>query len=69
MTASSRLAVSPMSAGLGICLGSCTLPHVGDGRSFDRHAFTFRTLVFYLSFGFHSRASFCASAISAGVKS
>ena len=37
--------------------------HVGDGRFLDGHGVTFGTLVVYLPFGFHSRASCCASAI------
>ena len=43
------------------------LSHVGDGRLFDGHAVAFGALVAHLDFGFHSRASCCASAIWAGV--
>jgi hypothetical protein len=43
------------------------LPHVGDGGCLDGHAVAYGPLVVHLAFGFHSRASCCASAIWAGV--
>ena len=43
------------------------LPTIGDGRFLDRHAVAFGAVGAHLPFGFHSCASFCASAIWAGV--
>ena len=43
------------------------LPPVGDRRFFEGHAVAFGALLAHFPFGFHARASFCASAIWAGV--